>query len=118
MGPDSQRQKGWPVSESQTTFACFMQAGIAVGEVHTSLNPATGRMSYWGKVMNRAARIAGQATSSQVSGAEAVHSACRQPRSTSGSGTRPLHVSHIASHRLCLLHQPTLHWPPQPTASS
>ena len=49
------------------TWTLGTQVGIDVGEVHTSLNPATGRMSYWGKVMNRAARISGQAASSQVS---------------------------------------------------
>ncbi len=34
--------------------------------MNACLNPASGRMSYMGKVMNRAARIASTATSSQV----------------------------------------------------
>lgn len=51
------------------------QAGIDMGGVHCRVNPATGRMAYMGKAMNRAARIAGHATSSQV-GSVSVRRRC------------------------------------------
>lgn len=49
-----------------TLYIILLQAGIDQGEVHCRVNPATGRMAYMGKIMNRAARISNQATSSQV----------------------------------------------------
>lgn len=39
---------------------------MGIGPVSQSINSSTGRMVYMGKVMNRAARVAGFATSSQV----------------------------------------------------
>lgn len=55
-----------------TPSAYLLQAGIDLGEVHCRVNPATGRMTYIGKVMNRAARNSNCATSSQVGPATSV----------------------------------------------
>jgi class 3 adenylate cyclase len=43
-----------------------LKVGIDMGRVVDSVHPATGRMAYRGRVMNRAARIAAAASSGQV----------------------------------------------------
>lgn len=43
-----------------------MKAGLDFGAVHATINAATGRVSYRGRVMNRASRIASSASSGQV----------------------------------------------------
>ncbi|KAG2500097.1 hypothetical protein HYH03_001680 [Edaphochlamys debaryana] len=53
-----------------------VKVGIDVGPVTYSLTPASGRLSYRGKVMNRAARVAGAAASGQVLCTGAVWTAC------------------------------------------
>lgn len=57
---------------TSSSCSCFPQAGIGLGPVSQSINTSTGRMVYMGKVMNRAARVAGFATSSQVRLKESV----------------------------------------------
>ncbi|KAL6750703.1 nucleotide cyclase [Haematococcus lacustris] len=43
-----------------------LKVGVDVGRVHADVNPVTGRMTYRGRVMNRAARIADKAHSGSV----------------------------------------------------
>jgi class 3 adenylate cyclase len=43
-----------------------LKVGIDMGRVVDSVHPATGRMAYRGRAMNRAARISSAATSGQV----------------------------------------------------
>ncbi|GIL62432.1 hypothetical protein Vafri_16661 [Volvox africanus] len=43
-----------------------LKAGLDYGAVHATINSATGRVSYRGRVMNRASRIASSASSGQV----------------------------------------------------
>mmetsp|Transcript_26012 Transcript_26012/g.66177 ORF Transcript_26012/g.66177 Transcript_26012/m.66177 type:complete len:91 (+) Transcript_26012:790-1062(+) len=51
--------------------------GMDAGDVAARLSPATGRMTYSGKCMNRAARIAGMANTSQVLCSKGVWTASR-----------------------------------------
>lgn len=41
-------------------------SSVDVGHVHAAVNGATGRMSYRGRVMNRAVRVVGLASTGQV----------------------------------------------------
>ncbi|KAJ9514245.1 hypothetical protein QJQ45_012245 [Haematococcus lacustris] len=43
-----------------------LKVGVDVGRIHADVNPVTGRMTYRGRVMNRAARIADKAHSGSV----------------------------------------------------
>ncbi|EFJ39479.1 hypothetical protein VOLCADRAFT_100917, partial [Volvox carteri f. nagariensis] len=43
-----------------------LKAGLDFGTVHATINHATGRVSYRGRVMNRASRIASSASSGQI----------------------------------------------------
>jgi class 3 adenylate cyclase len=43
-----------------------LKAGVDCGEASSGVNPTTGRIAYRGRLMNRAARIAGKAASGQV----------------------------------------------------
>ncbi len=49
-----------------------LRCGIHIGHAEVSLNPRSGRLTYTGKVMNRAARIASKALGGQVRRAAAA----------------------------------------------
>ncbi len=53
-----------------------MQVGLATGHASHMLTEASGRLSYRGRVMNRAARIAGIAAAGQVLCSGEVWEAC------------------------------------------
>ncbi|KAJ9532988.1 hypothetical protein QJQ45_018070, partial [Haematococcus lacustris] len=55
-----------------------LKVGVDVGRVHADINPVTGRMTYRGRVMNRAARIADKAHSGSVWCSHAVWEWCCQ----------------------------------------
>lgn len=48
------------------------KSGLDCGDVLARVHTTTGRMTYRGRVMNRAARIAGLATAGQVGGFKCV----------------------------------------------
>ncbi|KXZ51491.1 hypothetical protein GPECTOR_12g454 [Gonium pectorale] len=73
-----------------------VKAGLDYGPVQASLNAATGRLSYRGRVMNRAARIANSATSGQA--ASATH---YLPAPTTQTQARRPHTPSPAALVLC-----------------
>ncbi|KAL6754411.1 nucleotide cyclase [Haematococcus lacustris] len=55
-----------------------LKVGVDVGRVHADINPMTARMTYRGRVMNRAARIADKAHSGSVWCSQAAWEGCSQ----------------------------------------
>ncbi|KAL6754416.1 hypothetical protein V8C86DRAFT_354545 [Haematococcus lacustris] len=55
-----------------------LKVGVDVGRVHADINPVTARMTYRGRVMNRAARIADKAHSGSVWCSQAAWEGCSQ----------------------------------------
>ncbi|GFR41358.1 hypothetical protein Agub_g2041, partial [Astrephomene gubernaculifera] len=67
-----------------------VKVGLDVGPVTYSLTASSGRLSYRGRVMNRAARIAGKAAAGQVLCSGAVWQACETAMALGCSGgSRP-----------------------------
>ncbi|GLI67730.1 hypothetical protein VaNZ11_011931 [Volvox africanus] len=70
----NQRGRGLPVRRVANVVCRGprIRTGIAVGSVTAEVSSATARLSYRGKVMNRSARVASQATDNQVLLSEAA----------------------------------------------
>jgi hypothetical protein len=87
VGAQWHQQTGMPLAALQHVFTALLQdngqtvvetvsqvcsrglrlkVGIDMGRLMDSVHPATGRMAYRGRAMNRAARISATATSGQV----------------------------------------------------
>ncbi len=75
-----------PAASSHRPAPGPLQVGLDTGLATHSLNEASGRLGYRGKVMNRASRVAGKAAAGQVVCTDACWRGCLEGGSSRGSG--------------------------------
>ncbi|KAG2501916.1 hypothetical protein HYH03_000414 [Edaphochlamys debaryana] len=77
-GPGEGGEASCMISSQVVLRGLRIRVGVDVSaDVHIEISPSTGRMSYRGRVMNRAARISAKATSGAVLVSEEAWAACR-----------------------------------------